>query len=192
MITRKKALRQYLEADAELKRARHPEHRLTSEQQAILQADREASAELSTAHTELTSAVGTPGEEAALARFQKAQTLARIRAELAKPLKSITYVPISEAKAELDKFHKAEAYRALAYYFSTDLIEERLKPELLLEDLRLAYMVYRLGTNNSIEWPEWLAQLFPPLPKWNPVVEVAKGYIDAALAKEIREEMLAG
>lgn len=190
MITKEQALKQFREATTELDRRNNREVRLTKDQKAILEEDRIAARELIQAREALEKAIGTSCEGSAVERLQKAEALAPVRSRLAEPVKALAYRLEADSKGERDKFHQREARKALAWFYSCEIVQ-KLDLAGILPNLQLAYSVYVTNADNPPEWGEWLAKQFPAPKKWDSMAINAKRGLDEYLAHEITKEVVA-
>lgn len=188
-ITKARALGQYKEAMKDLAQTSNGKARLTPEQRQLLEEDEAARLELVQAREALELAFGTSGESAALARLQKAETLAPVRAKLAEPVRAIAYTPEMEHtyRGKTDRLREAKS--ALAWFYTQELIE-KIDTSTLLPELQRTYALYRLGSNASMPWADWLESLFPQPERhdWNPLTNEARQYLDDILAKQVGTE----
>lgn len=185
-LTKNRALEQFKEATLEVAQINGGKKRLTPDQKLLLEEDEAARLEVTLASEALELAIGTAEEPAALARLQKAKTLAPIRAKLAEPVRSIAFTP-DESHVIRNRINRLrETKSAMAWFYSQDLAGE-IDTFALLPQLRRAYALYRLSSNASQTWADWLEGVFPqPVRQdWKPLTNEAQEYLEDLLAREI-------
>jgi len=188
MITKEKALKQYIKAAREIRDLGDRHSGLTPEQKTVLTDAAAAKEELRQAREEFERAVGTPKETAALSRVQRAESIAPIREGRARAVRGLM-VPSQDHDLHLRAatFQMKDALQSLGHFESREMLES-MNLEPVLDGLRKAYAVYMETTKAPRVWGLWLVDIFPePSPKkWPPYLQDAKRHLESRIAEDIK------